>query len=306
MAKDPAMLFYSADFMMGAMLLTMEERGQYITLLCVMHQQGRLTIEEMETVLMCKVSKNILKKFQKDSEEKYFNERLELEKNKRTEFSKSRRNSLDINNKDMVYIYLVKAPYLELYKIGSSKYPQLRIKEIVKYKPGAEFYWISDGLFERSNERILHEKYSDKKEKYDWFLLNSEDLESIKESFRTVNENENVNTILNKEKETQKKVFDLMPTDCPMIPDIKIAAAQELLKITKQVDVSKESIVGMWSIFKVQNLTGKKFYADTGQVYSHFINWVKTQTFPKEVLQAKSNGPSPSELKAKRILEETK
>ena len=31
--KDPAFLFYSSDFITGCMGLTMEERGQYITLI---------------------------------------------------------------------------------------------------------------------------------------------------------------------------------------------------------------------------------------------------------------------------------
>jgi len=43
MAKDPAFLFYSSDFLSGITDLTMEERGQYITLLCLQHQKGSLS-----------------------------------------------------------------------------------------------------------------------------------------------------------------------------------------------------------------------------------------------------------------------
>lgn len=197
MAKDPAFLFYSADFMMGTMILTMEERGQYITLLSVMHQQGRLTVEEMENVLHCKLSKKVLEKFLKDSENRFYSDRLETEQKKRKEFSESRRKSLDIDNGDLVHLYLIKDPKKQLYKIGSSKYPYLRIKEVVKYKPGCEFFWISEGLHERFNEKKLHELYAEKREKYDWFYLNSEDLENIVRTFRTVNENENISVIKN-------------------------------------------------------------------------------------------------------------
>ena len=42
MERDPAFLFYSSDFLSGIADLNMEERGQYITLLCVQHQKGRL------------------------------------------------------------------------------------------------------------------------------------------------------------------------------------------------------------------------------------------------------------------------
>lgn len=193
MAKDPAFLFYSADFMMGTMLLTMEERGQYITLISVMHQQGRLTIYEMKNVLHQEVSKNVLGKFKKDSENRYYNERLETEQNKRKEFSESRRRSLDINNGDLVHIYLIRDPLKPLYKIGSSKYPYLRLKEVVKYKPGADFFWISKDMVERINEKKLHDKYADKRERYDWFSLDSKDLEEIVRQFRTEDENRNEN-----------------------------------------------------------------------------------------------------------------
>ena len=39
--KDPAFLFYSSDFLSGTMLMTDEEIGQYIKLLCLQHQKRR-------------------------------------------------------------------------------------------------------------------------------------------------------------------------------------------------------------------------------------------------------------------------
>lgn len=41
--KDPAFLFYSADFIGKMAKFTMEERGQIITLLALQHQNGHLT-----------------------------------------------------------------------------------------------------------------------------------------------------------------------------------------------------------------------------------------------------------------------
>lgn len=201
MAKDPAFLFYSSDFLMGTLVLSMEQRGQYITILALMHQHGRLTLEEMEIALHCKVSEKVLKKLKKDSENKYYNERLEFESTKRSEFSKSRRNSLKIDNGDMVHLYLIKAKDEELYKIGSSKYPQLRLKEVQKYKPGSEFFWISDGLYERINEKHLHDQFKDKRFKYDWFNLSQIDLKTItnlfSETSRTTLRTEDRNVIIN-------------------------------------------------------------------------------------------------------------
>jgi hypothetical protein len=188
MAKDPAFLFYSSDFLMGVMVLSMEQRGQYITILSLMHQHGRLTLEEIETALHCKVSENVLKKFKKDSENRFYNERLESEVKRRSEFSESRRNSLKIDNGDMVHLYIIKSPSENLFKIGSSKYPQLRLKEVQKYKPGSTFLWISTDLFERINEQTLHEKFKDKRHKYDWFLLSDEDLNYIISNFSKTSE----------------------------------------------------------------------------------------------------------------------
>ena len=43
MAKDPAFVFYTGDFLNGVIDMTMEERGQYITLLCFQHQKGHIS-----------------------------------------------------------------------------------------------------------------------------------------------------------------------------------------------------------------------------------------------------------------------
>jgi len=40
MAKDPAFLFYSSDFLTGTMFMTNEQVGLYIRLLCAQHQHG--------------------------------------------------------------------------------------------------------------------------------------------------------------------------------------------------------------------------------------------------------------------------
>ena len=45
--KDPAFLFYSSDFLSGTMLMSDEEVGQYIRLLCLQHQKGHLKEKDM-------------------------------------------------------------------------------------------------------------------------------------------------------------------------------------------------------------------------------------------------------------------
>jgi hypothetical protein len=51
MAKDPAFLFYSQDFIVGVQTMPFEDRGKYITILCQMHQQGRLDEETIRTLV---------------------------------------------------------------------------------------------------------------------------------------------------------------------------------------------------------------------------------------------------------------
>lgn len=90
MTKDPAFLFYSSDFLTGCIDLTMEERGQYITLICLQHQKGHLT-EKTIRLSIGNVSEDVLKKFDKDENGLIFNKRIEEEIEKRRVFAESRR-----------------------------------------------------------------------------------------------------------------------------------------------------------------------------------------------------------------------
>jgi len=80
--KDPAFLFYSSDFISGVQDLTMEERGQYITLLCLQHQKGHLT-EKMIRLCCGNATADVLAKFRQDENGLFFNVRLETEREKR-------------------------------------------------------------------------------------------------------------------------------------------------------------------------------------------------------------------------------
>ncbi len=89
MAKDPAFLFYPGDFLVGVSDLTMDERGQYITLLCLQFSKGHLSEKNIK-IAVGKVSPDVLAKFEQDADGLYYNARLEREINKRQEYSKSR------------------------------------------------------------------------------------------------------------------------------------------------------------------------------------------------------------------------
>ena len=88
MAKDPAILFYTSDFISGTLTMTDEQRGQYIMLLCLQHQKGFLTEKDM--IKICKsYDEDIWCKFTEDKG-KYYNNRMREEIDKRKKYSESR------------------------------------------------------------------------------------------------------------------------------------------------------------------------------------------------------------------------
>src|SRR5690554_351231 len=76
MAKDPAFLLYTKDFLSGVSDLTMEERGQYITLLCLQQQKGHLS-EKTIRLSVGNAAADVMAKFRQDSAGLWYNERLE-------------------------------------------------------------------------------------------------------------------------------------------------------------------------------------------------------------------------------------
>jgi hypothetical protein len=102
MGKDPAVLFYTSDFLTGIRFFTMEQRGQYITLLCEQHQLGH--IPENHMISVCESNDSpVIKKFKKDDEGLYYNERMEKEKIKRENYCKSRSNNKSGRKKKKSY-----------------------------------------------------------------------------------------------------------------------------------------------------------------------------------------------------------
>ena len=91
MAKDPAFLFYSSDFVTGTFTMTDEQVGKYIRLLCLQHQKG--IISEKDMLFICKTyDEDIYSKFVK-IDTGYYNARLKEESEKRLKYTESRRNN---------------------------------------------------------------------------------------------------------------------------------------------------------------------------------------------------------------------
>jgi len=98
MAKDPAILFYTSDFLTGTMFMSNEQVGKYIRLLCAQHQKGRLTEKDMLNICNS-YDEDIFEKFTEEGG-KFYNIRLEAEIIKRRKYSESRSNNRKGNKKD--------------------------------------------------------------------------------------------------------------------------------------------------------------------------------------------------------------
>jgi hypothetical protein len=84
MAKDPAILFYTQDFLVGTMMMSDEQVGKYIRLLCAQHQHGGvIPIAYFDRVVCGDVS--VAEKFEK-FENGYKNTRMSQEIEKRASF----------------------------------------------------------------------------------------------------------------------------------------------------------------------------------------------------------------------------
>jgi hypothetical protein len=110
MSKDPAFLFYSADFLVGVMDLTDEETGQYIKLICLQHQKGRLSEKSIKRMFP-NISDCVLEKFEIDENGLYYNPRVEEEIEKRENYIKSRSSNGSKGGRPPKNVQSIEKPY---------------------------------------------------------------------------------------------------------------------------------------------------------------------------------------------------
>lgn len=65
------------------------------------------------------------------------------------------------------------------------------------------------------------------------------------------------------------------------LPEAKNSEIRRFLKVTKDVERMPEEISELWESFKEMELTFQKPYRNQDDVYRHFLNWTKKQTFKK-------------------------
>jgi len=115
--------------------------------------------------------------------------------------------------------------------------------------------------------------------------FSKQDSKPIDKQVSNQDDNQDSNT-LRKQEDNNIITFNNRPLASHFngLSDVQLGSVIQLFRITKQVDVTNEDVSGLWEIFKIQNLTGKKFYKEEEDVYSHFLNWSKTQNIDKNVL----------------------
>lgn len=90
--KDPAVLLYTQDFIVGTLTMTNEQRGKYIMLLCLQHQKGKLTLNDLKQYISDE-DIIIAEKFPIHSDGFYYNDRMEMEiQNRKIKTDSSRNN----------------------------------------------------------------------------------------------------------------------------------------------------------------------------------------------------------------------
>jgi hypothetical protein len=87
------------------------------------------------------------------------------------------------------WVYVIHATDLGLFKIGCSKNPSARLRQLVKSQIPSELVLVhlrkSDSMY--SDEKTIHTRYAVKRVNGEWFRLSEEDISEIK-SFAGVND----------------------------------------------------------------------------------------------------------------------
>ncbi len=93
MSKNKAILFDTSAFLSETLLWSYSDIGKYIRLLCVQHQQGGLTEEEL--LELSQGSERIFEKFERGEDGRYFNARMRAECEKRAKHSAAQRGNVN-------------------------------------------------------------------------------------------------------------------------------------------------------------------------------------------------------------------
>lgn len=156
------------------------------------------------------------------------------------------------------------------------------VGETLWYKLMHKFEADGGGFFNKrlESEKIKRRKHAEKQSDNAKKRWNQSQSGGIANAMPL--ENENINENINLFKDgvvgeggwSKKPGKEMIEMD---LDEVKAGAVKQLFKISKNHHLTNEQLKTLWYVFKAQNFTGQKFYASPNDVYSHFINWSKTQ-----------------------------
>lgn len=71
-----------------------------------------------------------------------------------------------------------------------------------------------------------------------------------------------------------KEDFNELPSD-------NVSVIVLFFKTTKHIEITSQQVQSLWEVFKIQELTEQKLYKNEADVFKHFFNWSKKQSFLK-------------------------
>lgn len=185
MAKDPAVLFYTSDFLSGTLTMNNEEVGKYIKLLCLQHQKGRLTEKDMLCICSTYVE-DVYSKFIKDDNGLYYNERMEKESIRRKNYSLSRKKNV-LARYEPTYEATYEATYVK--HMETETETENRNVNINKRYRKPTLKQVENYCKERKNT-IDPETFFDYYESSGWVKANGQKVKDWKATIRTWEKNE--------------------------------------------------------------------------------------------------------------------
>lgn len=81
------------------------------------------------------------------------------------------------------------------------------------------------------------------------------------------------------------------------LPEQNLYSVIDFFKATKNIEIEPERVKMVWTVFKTQELTEQKPYRNKDDVYRHFMNWCKRQSFAKEKKASRTYEKEKSDVK---------
>lgn len=265
--KDkPYLPLYVQDFLTDEQLneCSASATGVFIKMMCVMHKSS-----EYGTILLKQKDKQMYEQLLKQ------NNNQELQQIDKQVFYFASKIAKQIS----FSVEIIAAAILELLdekvlKISGDKLYQKRM--------------VDDGMLsiKRSKSGSSGGKKTQKKNKEsrkndDEFAKANNEANALPkdEANADIDIDNNIISILNSKKEEGEE-FNKYPNEknCDLeLPENYIKKSIEYLDRNKQISKSEGQIVVIWEMFKLENFTGKKFYDNEKEIFTHFLRTLKNE-----------------------------